>query len=289
MSGVGYTNMSDDETKSEARSLDQIRQHYLIERELAARLRTATRAERRHLYTEVYDELFRRVPHHPQLALKLDEELRRRTIAERLELLQTYLKPNSTYLELGPGDCSLALEIAKQVRRVYAVDVSREITRDVVLPDNFELIISDGSSIPVPEDSIDLAYSDQLMEHLHIEDAREQLQNIHRVLAPGGAYICITPNRLSGPHDVSRNFDDVATGFHLKEYSLTELSQMFSAAGFRLLQVLVGARGFHIRTPTAVIKLVETILASAPRGLGRTLARGLPLRLVLGVKLIGIK
>jgi len=281
--------MSDHEPKIEARSLDQIRQHYLIEKELATRLRTATRAERRHLYTEVYDELFRRVPDHPQLALKLDEGLRRRTIAERLELLKSYLKPNSTYLELGPGDCSLALEIAKQVRVVYAVDVSREITRDVALPDNFELIISDGSSIPVPDDSIDLAYSDQLMEHLHREDAREQLQNIHRVLAPGGTYVCITPNRLSGPHDVSRNFDDVATGFHLREYSLTELSQMFTTVGFRHLQVLVGARGFHVRTPTAVIKLVESILARAPRGLGRTLARGLPLRLVLGIKLVAIK
>lgn len=281
--------MSYDEAGSESRSPDQIRQHYLIEKELATRLQIATREERRHLYTTVYDELFRRVPDHPQLALKLDEGLRRRTIAERLELLKGYLKPNSTYLELGPGDCSLALEIAKQVRMVYAVDVSREITRDVTRPDNFELIISDGSSIPLPDGSIDLAYSDQLMEHLHKEDAREQLQNIHRVLAPGGTYICITPNRLSGPHDVSRNFDDVATGFHLKEYSLTELSQMFRAAGFRHLKVLVGARGFHLRTPTALIKLVESILECAPRGLGRTLARGLPLRLVLGVKLIGIK
>src|SRR5205807_8709459 len=117
--------MSDDEARSASRSLDQIRQHYLIEKELATRLRNATRAERRHLYTEVYDELFRRVPDHPQLALKLDEGLRRRTTAERLELLKSYLKPNSTYLELGPGDCSLALEIAKQVRRVYAVDVSK--------------------------------------------------------------------------------------------------------------------------------------------------------------------
>jgi SAM-dependent methyltransferase len=281
--------MSDNEARNDSRSSEQIRQHYLIEKELAGRLRTATREERRHLYSEVYDELFRRVPDHPQLALKPDEGLRRRTIAERLKLLRSYLKPNSTYLELGPGDCSLALEIAKQVRMVYAVDVSREITRDIGLPDNFELIISDGSSIPVPDDSIDLAYSDQLMEHLHREDACEQLQNIHRVLAPGGTYICITPNRLSGPHDVSRNFDDVATGFHLKEYSVKELSQMFSAAGFRQLQALVGARGFHIRTPTAVIKLVESILAAAPLRLGRIIARGVPLRFILGIKLVGIK
>lgn len=294
-SGVGcgaeqdYRDMSDKEARSEGRSPEQIRQHYLIEKELAARLRTATREERRHLYAEVYDELFGRVPDHPQLALKLDEELRCRTVAHRLALLNNYLKPNSTYLELGPGDCSLAIEIAKQVRKVYAVDVSREITKDIELPDNMELVISDGSSIPVPDNSIDLAYSDQLMEHLHTDDAAEQLQNIYQALAPGGTYVCITPNRLSGPHDVSRTFDDVATGFHLKEYSVTELSQMFSAAGFRELKVLVGARGFHLKTPIPVIKTVESILASAPRPLGRTLARGLPLRLVLGIKVIARK
>jgi len=281
--------MSDDEPNSKLRSSERIRQHYLIEKELAARLRTATREERKHLYTEVYDELFRRVPDHPQLALKLDDRARAQAVAERLALLESYLKPTSTYLELGPGDCSLAIEVAKQVRKVYAVDVSTEITKEIELPDNVELIISDGSSIPVPDNTVDLAYSDQLMEHLHPDDAAEQLQNIYRALSPGGTYICLTPNRLSGPHDVSRYFDDVASGFHLKEYSAAELSSMFVAVGFRKLQILVGARGFHLKTPAPVVKTVESILASIPRPLGRTLARGLPLRVVLGIKMIARK
>ena len=62
------------------------------------------------------------------------------------------------------------------------------------------------------------------MEHLHPDDALEQLQNIYSALVPGGIYLCITPNRLSGPQDVSRDFDMVATGFHLKEYTISELS-----------------------------------------------------------------
>ena len=41
----------------ETRSAAQIRAHYDIEKELAGRLRRAGPAERRHLYTEVYDEL----------------------------------------------------------------------------------------------------------------------------------------------------------------------------------------------------------------------------------------
>jgi len=271
------------------RSAEQIRQHYLVERELADRLRSASKEARRELYTEVYDELFRRVPDHPQLSLKQDAKARQDNVNQRLTILKKFLTARATYLEIGPGDCSLAIEVAKLARKVYAVDVSSEITKEVELPENVELIISDGSSIPVPQSSIDLAYSDQLMEHLHPEDAIDQLRNIYKSLAAGGRYICITPNRLSGPHDVSQYFDDLARGFHLKEYTMTELSGMFRDVGFRKLQVLVGARGFHVNMSTRVIKLLESILAKAPHRLGRTFARGLPLRLILGIKLVGIK
>lgn len=274
--------------KPPERSAEQIRNHYLIEKELAAQLRSATKQDRRQLYTSLYDELFRRVPDHPQLSLK-HESHNRRDINNRLALLRKHLHPGVTYLEVGPGDCSLAIEVAQLVRKVYAVDVSNEITREVELPDNFELIISDGSSIPLPPGSIDVAYSDQVMEHLHPDDAMDQLKNIYESLAPGGLYICITPNRLSGPHDVSRYFEEVATGFHLKEYSATELSKMFKAVGFRKLYLLVGARRFHVNTATPVIKAVESLLAVTPKPLGRTLARGLPLRSILGIKLVGTK
>jgi ubiquinone/menaquinone biosynthesis C-methylase UbiE len=273
----------------ESRSPDQIRQHYLIEKELASRLRAARREERKQLYTQLYDELFQRVPDHPQLILKRDDHTRRRHVAERVALLEKLLPPNATYLELGPGDCSLALEIAKRVQKVYAIDVSHEIAAGVAPPGNLELIISDGSSVPVPDNSVDVAYSDQLMEHLHPDDAVEQLQNIYRVLKPGGKYLCITPNRFSGPHDVSQFFDEVATGFHLKEYSLVELAKLFRTVGFSKLETMIGARGFHLNTPTALVTTFESILAKAPRRLRRTLGRRLPFRLALGIKLVGTK
>jgi len=282
------TDIPTEEKSPAERSAEQIRNHYLIEKELAAQLRAATKEDRRVLYTTLYDELFRRVPDHPQISLRHDAS-NRRSLNHRLTLLGKYLHPRVTYLEIGPGDCSLAIDVARLVRKVYAVDVSNEMTKDVKLPDNFELIISDGSSIPVSAGSIDVAYSDQVMEHLHPDDAMDQLRNVYESLAPGGLYICITPNRLSGPHDVSQYFDDVATGFHLKEYSATELSKMFKAVGFRKLYLLAGARGFHIKTATPVMKVLESLLALAPHWLGRTLARGLPLRSILGIKLVGIK
>jgi SAM-dependent methyltransferase len=275
--------------KSEARSLERVKEHYLIEKELAARLLAATREERRHLYTTVYDELFRRVPDHPQLELKRDTRVRRREVRERLRLLRKYLHADATYLEIGPGDCALAIGAARRVRKAFAVDVSREIAAGVRLLKNLELTISDGRNIPVPPNSIDIAYSDQLMEHLHPDDAAEQLANIYRALKPGGVYLCITPNRWSGPHDVSRYFDEEATGFHLREYSVSDLARLFSETGFRRLRVLVGGGVAHVPVPVAFVKIVERLLAMLPPRFGRKLARRLPLRLILGAKLVGRK
>jgi SAM-dependent methyltransferase len=194
-----------------------------------------------------------------------------------------------TYLEVGSGDCALATAVARRVRKVFAVDVSNEIAAGVDLPENLELVISDGCTIPVPDASVDLVYSDQLMEHLHVDDAREQLDNIYRALAPGGVYVCLTPNRLTGPHDVSRYFDEIATGFHLREYTVGELTKMFSGAGFRKFKILVGGGDHHLTVLPALVTTIEQFLAFLPTTFGRTLARGLPLRVILGAKLVASK
>jgi len=275
--------------QSESRSFERIREHYLIEKELANRLRRATKAERRHLYTIVYDELFRRVHDHPQLTRKASAESRAAEVGARLKLFRRYLRPDITYLEVGPGDCSLVVSVAQQVRKAYAVDVSKEIAAGISLPDNLEYVISDGSNIPVTAGAIDLAYSDQLLEHLHPDDALAQLENIYRVLTPGGVYVCLTPNRLTGPHDISRYFDEVATGFHLHEYTVSELAELFRSVGFRKFQALAGGGGFHASLPLVLVRMIERFLMMLPRSFGRTLARGLPLRLILGAKVVAEK
>src|ERR1700760_4675749 len=191
----------------DVRTAERIRVHYEVERELADRLRNSSRADRRDLYSLVYDELFERVPDHPQLTRKISAEDTRVELELQMRFLRHFLRPGITFLEIGAGDCSLSVEIARTARRVYALDVSESISALAEHPANLERVISDGVSIPVPAGSVDFAYSNQLMEHLHPDDAFEQLRNILQALAPGARYICITPNRLTGPHDVSSHLD----------------------------------------------------------------------------------
>jgi SAM-dependent methyltransferase len=272
----------------------QLREFYETEKALAARLRNAPKADRLRLYQEVYNELYLRVPYHPMLTRKAMPEERVAYVARQMHYLSSFLKPDMTVLEIGVGDCSLSFEIARRVRKVYGVEVSKVITAHHDAPANFELVFSDGTSIPVPDDSIDLAYSDQLMEHLHPDDAVEQLHNIFRALRPGGVYLCRTPHRLQGPGDVSQFFDDVATCFHMKEYTYAELDQLFHQAGFVSTAAYVGksSRWYRIsmRLMRAFETLTMTLFGRQPYKARQTWLRRRPFTfLQQGINIVGYK
>lgn len=272
-----------------SRTEERLRAHYEVERELADRLRNASREERSRLYGEVYDELFRRVPDHPQLLKRSDPATRAADVARQVAWLAPFISPATRFLEIGAGDCALSLALALRVRQVWALDVSQEIVPGTaLLPENFGLVLSDGQSVPLPPGSVDLAYSNQLMEHLHPDDAFAQLEAIARVLAPGGRYLCVTPHRFNGPHDISKFFDLTATGFHLKEYTVGELRRLMRSVGFHEVRLVVRLRGRSRVVPAQLATVPEALLAPLPPRIRRGVARS-PVRYPLGIKMVATK
>jgi len=275
--------------RNEPRSRERLRHHYEVEKALAARLRTAPREQRLHMLTGLYEELFRQVPDHPRRTRKHTPEDSRRDVMKQMQFLRRFLRPEITLLEIGPGDCALAFEAAKSVHQVYAVDVDAILSRNSQPPANFRLFLSDGISVPVPAQSVHLAYSNQLMEHLHPQDASEQLRNISSALAPGGAYVCLTPNRLNGPHDISRSFSEEADGFHLKEYTVSELEALFRATGFRRIAAYARTKDLWLRVPMGLIRALEAMLHRVPARQRRAIADRWPLRPVLNAALVAVR
>lgn len=259
--------------------------HYKVEVGLAERLRNSSRAERKHVYRAVYEELLREVPYHPQLVFKSQESVNRAELQGLLATLRPFLNPDTVYAEIGAGDCALTMLVAPHVRKAYAIDVSATATHGASAP-NLEVVLSDGVSIPL---KATLIFSNQLMEHLHPDDARDQLANVFAALEPGGKYFCITPNRMSGPHDVSRGIDEVARGFHLREYTNRELASLLRSVGFARVQAFVRIREFQTRLPLGVVAALETVVGWLPRSLGWR-ASNLPiLRHILDVQLIATR
>src|SRR5512139_901652 len=99
------------------RNLDDLRRHYDVERALADELRASSGADRRALYGRIYNELFARVPDHPQLTRKVSaERSREKTLAE-FRLIEKFITPDSNFLEIGTGDAAVSLHVAAHVRR----------------------------------------------------------------------------------------------------------------------------------------------------------------------------
>lgn len=253
------------------RTYESLLNHFNRERAIADRLRAADRPGRKQLYQTMYDELFRAVPDHPRLSRRDDTALTKRVNRTKSRLLRPFMRPDAVFLEFGAGDCRFSFEMAEQFREVHAVDIADQIGATITPPSNFTLTVYDGYNLALPDSSIDVAFSDQLIEHLHPEDTAQHFELLYRLLKPGGVYVLRTPHRLTGPHDVSRYFSERAQGFHLKEWTYGELSALLQGLGFSSAKSYWFGKGLMLPAPLFVIRPIEWAFARASYNVRRRL------------------
>jgi len=152
------------------RTFDQTENHYKVEKSIAAKLKQSDREERKTIYPVMYDELFAKVTDHPRLIVRDNEEKIQAANRRKLQLVEKYLNDSIVFVEFAPGDCNFAFEVCKYVRMVYAVDISDQRGRNCRIPANFKMIVYDGYNLGMEDNSADVVFSDQLIEHLHSED-----------------------------------------------------------------------------------------------------------------------
>ena len=113
------------------------------------------------------------------------------------EFIRPAFTLKSVFLQAGAGHFDLALRAAGYVDRVYAVDapVPADGKRQVglrfgqsKLPPNIVRVQKNGSGIPVPDGTVDVAFSAEL----------SALPAIHRTLAPGGVCFCVAKGSEAG-------------------------------------------------------------------------------------------
>jgi SAM-dependent methyltransferase len=255
---------------ADPRPLERLRHHYQVEKGLADQLRGApSRAERARIYETMYDTLFAAVPDHPRRRPAAFADLVARRNARTARLLGRWLTPRTRVLMVGAGDCSLAHLVCARARSVHGLEITDASARPES-PDNFLLVLYDGFEFPFAEGSFQFAFSDQLVEHLHPDDAVYHFRSVLRTLAPGGTYLFRTPHRFNGPHDISRYFTDGdPEGFHLKEWTYRELNATLAACGYDAITAVWHTRGRSVRMPVPVATALEAVLDRLPRRLKR--------------------
>jgi ubiquinone/menaquinone biosynthesis C-methylase UbiE len=110
-------------------------------------------------------------------------------------------KPGEKVLEAGCGDGLILLNLIRHFSiKGYGVDFStdalehaRRLFQARHVP--AELIQADIRTMPFPDNYFDKVVSLGVIEHL--EDPKQALQELARVLKPGGVAIIMTPNKLS--------------------------------------------------------------------------------------------
>ncbi len=218
---------------------EQIRQHYLLEKELAQRILASSRQERTRVAIQAYNELFGKISWHPQLCATA--KTRRKRLDEKCLVFGHWVGSRTNILDIGSGSADWIRFLAiHSAGRCVGIDVSEQIlVGQVDDPPNLELKIMDAVELNFQANSFDVVFSSQLIEHLHPDDVELHLAKVHQVLQLNGVYVFDTPSRLTGPHDVSKYFDKVATGFHLKEWTYYELADLLKQVGFSRIRTMI--------------------------------------------------
>lgn len=249
----------------QGRTLEQLKNHYEVERALASKLKESSHEERKFIYRTMYDELFQKVPDHPRLTTRESKELTVAANRSKLRLLEKFMDRSKVFVEFAPGDCRFALEVCKYFKFVYGIDISDQRGHIQNVPDNFKLIIYDGYNLALKENSVDVVFSDQLIEHLHPEDTMHHFKLVKRILKKEGVYVFRTPHRFTGPHDISGYFSDEPEGFHLKEWTYRELTSLLKELNYSSWYGIYRVKGVHIKMPSFYFMGIEKILKTLSR------------------------
>ena len=132
-------------------------------------------------------------------------------VALRREIIAlASLGPEDRVLDIGAGTGLLALAAAPHVCRVSALDISPAMCRRLSakaaeLPQaNLEVFVASATALPLPDAAADVVLSNYCFHHVSDAGKRRALEEISRVLRPGGRLVfgdMMFQVGLRGPRD----------------------------------------------------------------------------------------
>jgi SAM-dependent methyltransferase len=120
---------------------------------------------------------------YPNVEKRWDDQLFRGRILQ-------HLRPEHVVLDVGAGSGRLPeMNFKGHVARICGVDLDPRVVENPFLDEGK---VADAGGIPYSDQTFDLVFADNVMEHL--EEPEAVLSEIRRVLKPGGLLLFKTPN-----------------------------------------------------------------------------------------------
>lgn len=206
---------------------------------------------------------------------RLAEDPRRAQVWRHLtEWLSRYIPADSAVLELGAGWCDFSNFI--KAREVVAMDLDATVAKAAAPHVRAE--VGDCTDLSrFDDDSFDVVFASNLLEHLPREASDRLLDGAFRVLRPGGRLILLQPNFRLNP---KRYFDDfthvsIFTDQSLADYLVSrrfDLEQMYA----RFLPLTLKSQGgnlaflvpYYLRSPVKPLAGQMLAVARVPQNSG---------------------
>lgn len=149
---------------------------------------------------------------------------------------------DKSILEIGCGSGRITKSLCRIFKHVVAVDISPtmlEKAQKFVNSDNVTFVESDGASVPVPPETVDLAFSYIVYQHFPSEDAIEKsFLGVQRALRSGGLF----KTQIRG-----EKHPDPSHWSWGPHYDETTASMLAQATGFRIVSISgVGTRSLWL-------------------------------------------
>jgi len=136
------------------------------------------------------------------------------------EYAKSRVKPTDEVIEIGSGEGYGTNLLSQAAARVVGLDIDKGTVEHAVEKygsDHVRFSLYDGSTIPFPDSSFEVAVSFQVIEH--IRDDAGHVAEVCRILKPGGMLILTTPNRNYRLRPGQKPWNR----FHIREYAPREL------------------------------------------------------------------
>ena len=215
------------------------------------------------------------------MGMKVLDVRKRETLNKLQRLARQTIRNISKYLDLGCGDGSLTLEVAKifQCTEIWGVDIDEGALNKASMR-GIKVLKADLNSqkVPLPDETFDLVTAFDVIEHLWNTD--NLISEAYRLLKRGGYFILTTPNLASWinrllllfgylpfhyedslRYDLEKRPLQKSHGVerHMRLYTLKTLTKHLEAYGFSTLKVY--SVNLAYATSNSIVRLINSILS----------------------------
>ena len=139
--------------------------------------------------------------------------------------LLSLIEPSGCVLDFGAGSGTFARQLAARGVDVVCIEPDPGLRREL----ERQALQADADLTQIPRDSVDLAYSFNVLEH--IADDAAALSELRRVLKPGGRLLLYVPAFMILYSAMDRRIG------HLRRYRKGPLAQLVERSGFTVQDV----------------------------------------------------